>query len=243
MNPSATLVQSILHLDKVTVKYGFTKAIETVSFDLIPGMALGLIGANGAGKTTSIRAILGMLGVSEGKITIFEESKMTPKLLARIGFAPEEATPPEYLTAKEYLTFLSKFKIKAQESSEHSIESLLSWFELDPNKPIRKYSKGMRRRLVLSQAFLGKPDLIILDEPLNGLDPIMIQKLRERVVESRRSGASILYSSHILSELENSCTDVVMMHKGKVVMKGTIPALVETYGSVEKAFAANVGGN
>lgn len=232
----------ILELKDVTVKYGFSKAIDAVSFEVRKGMALGLIGANGAGKTTSIRALLGMLKVHHGSVEIFGETKLSPNSMLRIGFAPEDASPPEYLSAEEYLGFLAKYKLPDKSTRAPQIKDLLSWFDLDPGKTIRKYSKGMKRRLVLAQAFLGSPELIILDEPLNGLDPIMIQKLREKLIQCRNAGMSILYSSHILSELESSCTDVVMMHKGKVVLKNSVPNLVSQYGSVEKAFASQIGG-
>ncbi len=233
----------VVELKDITVNYGFYRAIDSVSFNLLPGMALGLIGANGAGKTTSIRAILGMLKIKKGQVTLFGESRCTSKTFHRIGFAPEEATPPEYLNAREYLTFLSKLKKQDISEMKRQVEDFLTWFDLDPNKPVRKYSKGMRRRLVLAQAFVGRPELIILDEPLNGLDPLMIQKLRTKLVEYRQKGASIIYSSHILSELETTCSDVVMMHKGKVVLRESIPNLIQKYGSVEKAFSSNVGGN
>lgn len=233
----------VLELSEVTVKYGFSKALDNVSFVVNTGMTLGLIGANGAGKTTSIRAFLGMIRLSQGQVRVFGENKLTPKLLQKIGFAPEDATPPEYLSAQEYMGFLSKYKNTNKNSEKSQIADLLNWFDLEPNKPIRKYSKGMRRRLILAQAFLGNPDLIILDEPLNGLDPIMIQKLREKIIQYRAAGTSILYSSHILAELETSCTDVVMMDKGKVVLQGTVAQLKEKYGSVEKAFSCHVGGS
>jgi ABC-2 type transport system ATP-binding protein len=237
-----TISDLVFSLRNVSVSYGFSKAINSVSFDLPRGQTLGLIGANGAGKTSSIRALLGMLKIKQGEISILGEKKCTPSVLKRLGFAPEEATPPEYLTAKEYLQFLAKLKNSDPVQNQKQIENFLAWFELDPNKLVRKYSKGMKRRLVLAQAFLGKPDLIILDEPLNGLDPLMIQKLREKLKDYRNQGTSILYSSHILSELENTCTDVVMMHRGSVVMKDTVQNLIKEYGGVEKAFAEKVGG-
>ncbi len=234
--------ESVFKLKNVSIAYGFSKAIDSVSFELKKGQALGLIGANGAGKTTSIKALLGMLRVKSGEVSILGSSKCNPQVLRKLGFAPEEASPPEYLTAKEYLQFLAKFKKQDTLSSHQQIEEFLSWFELDPNKLIRKYSKGMRRRLILAQAFLGKPELIILDEPLNGLDPLMIQKLRDKLKAYRSQGTSILYSSHILSELENTCTDVVMMHRGSVIMSDSVDNLVRQFGSVEKAFATKVGG-
>jgi ABC-2 type transport system ATP-binding protein len=237
-----TQLDPVFSLKNVSVNYGFSKAIESVSFELKKGQALGLIGANGAGKTSSIRALLGMLKIKQGEINILGEKKCTPDVLKKLGFAPEEATPPEYLTAKEYLEFLAKLKTDDPSQNRNQIEEFLNWFELDPNKLVRKYSKGMKRRLVLAQAFLGKPELIILDEPLNGLDPLMIQKLREKLKDYRTQGTSILYSSHILSELENTCTDVVMMHRGSVILKDTVQNLVKEYGGVEKAFAVQVEG-
>lgn len=232
----------VFELKNISVNYGFSKANDSVSFDLEPGKALGLIGANGAGKTTAIKALLGMVKIKNGEARLFGKTGCTPQVLKRLGFAPEEATPPEFLTAREYLKFLAKLKSHDLQNPMQQIDEFLAWFELDPQKTVRKYSKGMRRRLILAQAFLGKPELIILDEPLNGLDPIMIQKLREKLREYRQKGTSILYSSHILSELENTCTDVVMMHKGKVVLRDSVESLIKQYGSVEKAFSSKAGG-
>src|SRR5262249_36960575 len=104
----------------------------------------------------------------------------------------------------------------------------------------RQYSKGMRRRLVLAQAFLAEPELLILDEPLNGLDPLVIIKLRERLIAYRERGGSILYSSHILTEVEKSCSDVAILHEGKLVMMAPVPQIIAEFGSVEAAFAAKV---
>jgi ABC-type multidrug transport system ATPase subunit len=232
----------IFELKNVSVNYGFSKAIDNVSFELRRGQALGLIGANGAGKTTSIRALLGMLKVKSGVVNLLGRTGYSSSTFRQLGFAPEEATPPEYLTAKEYLEFLARLKSLDFVVARQQIADFLTWFELEPNKPVRKYSKGMRRRLILAQAFLGNPELIILDEPLNGLDPLMITKLRDKLKSYREQGSSILYSSHILSELENCCTDVVMMDHGSVVLKDSVTHLIQQYGSVEKAFSAKVGG-
>lgn len=234
--------QTIVKLTDISVYYGFSKAISSVSFELKKGKALGLIGANGAGKTTTIKVLLGMIKPKNGRVSILGENKCSPSVLKKLGFAPEEASPPEYLTAKEYLGFLSNFKTDKNVDRHRQVDEFISWFELDPSKVVRKYSKGMKKRLILAQAFLGQPDLIVLDEPLNGLDPIMIHKLREKLKSYQEKGTSILYSSHILSELENTCTDVVMMHRGSVILKESISKLVEQFGSVEKAFSTKVSG-
>ena len=233
--------ESVFKLNNVSVSYGTAKAIQGVSFELRKGQAIGLIGANGAGKTSSIRALLGMVPIREGEVQLLGQKKCTPQTLKRLGFAPEEASPPEYLTAVEYLQFLGKFKVSDSNRTTQEIDELLSWFELNPDKRVSQYSKGMRRRLILAQAFLGKPELLILDEPLNGLDPLMIQKLRDKLRDYRAMGVSILYSSHILSELENCCTDVVMMDHGSVIMQESVTNLVQQFGSIEKAFTAKMG--
>lgn len=232
----------VFRLTNVSVNYGFSKAIDSISFDLNRGKILGLIGANGAGKTTTIKALLGMLKINKGDVLILGEKKCYPRVCRKLGFAPEDASPPEYLTAKEYLGFLSKYKKSDAIDSEKQIGEFLDWFELDPNKAVSKYSKGMKRRLILAQAFLGSPELIILDEPLNGLDPIMIKKLRQKLKEYQNHGTSILYSSHILSEVESTCTDVAMMHRGSLIAKESVEILIKNFGGVEKAFASRVGG-
>jgi ABC-2 type transport system ATP-binding protein len=122
-----------------------------------------------------------------------------------------------------------------------TFNELLSWFELDPRKPIREYSKGMKRRITLAQAFLGEPDLVILDEPLNGLDPLVIVKLRNRLNEKRNKGTGLLYSSHILSEVEKCCSRAIILNEGKLVLDAPLDAIQSEYGSIENAFAKTVG--
>lgn len=243
IQPPMIEVQSdvVLKLVNVSVSYGFSKAIDSISFDIKKGQAIGLIGVNGAGKTTTIKALLGMMKIKSGEVSILGENQVSAKLFKRIGFAPEDATPPEYLTAREYLTFLLKFKKDPSVDTSQQVDEFLNWFDLDPNKHVRKYSKGMRRRLILAQAFLGKPDLIILDEPLNGLDPIMIQKLREKLRSYQQNGTSILYSSHILSELQHTCSDVVIMHRGLIIYRDSVENLISQFGSVETAFSNKIG--
>lgn len=232
---------TIFQLTDVSVGYGGFTAVRDISLSLVKGQALGLIGINGAGKTSTLRALLGMVKLKSGKVSVFGGVKLDQKALIKIGFAPEEGGPPEYLTGLEYLRFVGGFKINSKEELRKQVDELLSWFELDPNKTVKNYSKGMRRRLVLAQAFIGTPDFLVLDEPLNGLDPLMILKLRERVVNYRKNGGSILYSSHILSEIENTCSDIVILHKGSIVTQATVAQLVQDHGSVEKAFTNRVG--
>ena len=199
---------------------------------------MGLLGANGAGKTSTIRAILGLVRPAKGSIRVFGFAPGALKGLALLGFAPEEGCPPEYLTGKEYLVFVGRMRSKEdRKAAVQTADRLLADFELAPEKKIRDYSKGMRRRLVLAQAFVGAPKILILDEPLNGLDPLMILKLREYLSEYRKQGGSLLYSSHILSEVERTCTHVAILQEGELVLTDSMDNVVSNYGSVEGAFS------
>jgi len=231
---------SIFNIQNVRIAYGLRCAVDNVSLELKQGRSLGLLGINGAGKTSTIRAILGMLRPRRGKLTVFGHRPGHYKTFKRIGFAPEDAVPPEYLTAREYLAFVGAFRIKDRGRRRREVDELTGWFELQRNKKIRDFSKGMKRRLVLAQAFLGQPEFLILDEPLNGLDPLVIIKLRQRLDDYRKAGGTILYSSHILAEVEKTCTDIAILSKGKLIAFDTTKRLIEEFGSVERAFAEKV---
>jgi ABC-2 type transport system ATP-binding protein len=206
------------------------------------GESVGLLGANGAGKSSTLKALLGMLRPSGGEIKILGGKPGSFSNFEKLGFAPEEGVPPDYLSGKEYLSFVSRLKKPSKREHSEEVEELLSWFELDPRKPIREYSKGMKRRITLAQAFLGEPDLVVLDEPLNGLDPLMIVKLRNRLNEKRNKGMGLLYSSHILSEVEKCCSRAIILNEGKLVLDAPLEAIQSEYGSIENAFAKTVGG-
>jgi ABC-type multidrug transport system ATPase subunit len=233
----------IFQIEGLQVNYGFRTAVDSLSLSLQRGMSLGLLGLNGAGKTSTIAALLGMLRPRRGTVRLFGEKPGSPRLFSRLGFAPEEAVPPEFLSGEEYLSFVGELRVKNSVERKKQVSALLQWFELDPAKRIRQYSKGMRRRLILAQAFLGNPDLLILDEPLNGLDPLIIIKLRERLEAYRASGGTVLYSSHILNEVEKSCSDIAILFQGKLILNAPVPDLVRDYGSVESAFAAKHKGS
>jgi ABC-type multidrug transport system ATPase subunit len=240
ISTAAALTDSrpVLEIQDLTVRYRFRTAVKNLSLQVSAGHCLGLLGANGAGKTSTIRAILGLVRPAKGIIRIFGNSPGALKGLALLGFAPEEGCPPEYLTGKEYLVFVARMRSKEdRQSAVTTADKLLADFELAPDKKIRDYSKGMRRRLVLAQAFVGTPKILILDEPLNGLDPLMILKLREYLSEYRKNGGSLLYSSHILSEVERTCTHIAILQEGELVLSDSMENIVNSYGSVEGAFS------
>jgi ABC-2 type transport system ATP-binding protein len=226
---------SILEIKDLSVQYRLNRAVQGISFSIEKGESVGLLGMNGAGKTSTIRAILGMIRF-KGEVGLFGKRDRGWKPMKRIGYAPEDSVPPEFLSGKEYLEFIAALRMKNKAKRAAEVNRWLELFELSPDKKIRDYSKGMKRKIVLAQAFVGSPDLLILDEPLNGLDPLVIMKLREVILNYRDKG-TLLYSSHILSEVEKCCSRVIILAQGVTVLDESISKVTNTHGSVEKAFS------
>lgn len=225
----------------LSVSYGNRFAVEDLNLSIREGAALALLGLNGAGKTSTIHAMLGLVRPRTGSILLFGEKHGSIHSYKRIGYVPEDVLLPDFLSAKEYLMFAGSFKIADRQALRTQVGEILEWFELSATKKIRESSKGMIRRMVLAQAFLGPPKLLILDEPLNGLDPILIMKLREYLDKYRKNGGTLFYSSHILGEVEKTCTEIVLIRSGKVVYQSSTENTIAEFGSVENAFAQRLG--
>ncbi len=233
---------SVFQLEGLRVQYGRHLAVDSLSLTVEKGEALGLLGANGAGKTSTLRALMGMMKPSGGRVQVFGANPGSVGVLRRTGFAPEEAIPPERISGQEYLEFIGRMRLPKTAVRKDECAELLESFDLVPHKRVREYSKGMKRRLVLAQAFVGHPELLILDEPLNGLDPLIIVKLRQWLDRYRQNGGTLLYSSHILAEVEKTCTRIAILRRGELVLNVPVPEAVAKYGSVEAAFEATAGG-
>jgi ABC-2 type transport system ATP-binding protein len=229
-------LQPVVQIDGLVIQYGRAKAVDNVTLHLRKGESLGLLGANGAGKTSSLKALMGMMRPQRGTVRVFGSAPGTPSVLKRVGFAPEDALPPDRCSGAEYLDFVAQVRRLSSDEARKETTGLLEDFDLAPHKLVRDYSKGMKRRLVLAQAFVGRPELMVLDEPLNGLDPLIIVSLRNRLEKYRLAGGTLLYSSHILAEVEKSCTRIFVLRSGRAVLDSPLSDVLAQYGSVERAF-------
>jgi ABC-2 type transport system ATP-binding protein len=234
-------VSSQVEVKNLEVRYGQKRAVKGLTFSLGLGESVGLLGANGAGKSSTLKALLGMLPSTKGSISVLGFEPGDYRAFEKLGFAPEEGSAPEYLTGLEYLVFVGSLHHPNNRGIDQEALELLSWFELNRHQRIRDYSKGMKRRILLAQAFIGDPGLLILDEPLNGLDPLMIVKLREKLNQKRAHGTTILYSSHILAEVEKCCSRAIILREGEIVLDASLEQIIKEYGSVERAFTEKVG--
>lgn len=227
---------NIFNCNDLSASYRSKQVLHNLNLAQEEGSILGLLGQNGAGKTTTIKLLMGFIKPKTGDVRILNGKAGAIDVLKKIGFAPEEGEIPDYLNASEYLDFISRFRIEDNQKRKEAIAFWLDFFELDPKKTVKAYSKGMGRRLILAQAFLGDPEFLILDEPINGLDPLLVIKLRDKLLELRSKKVSILYSSHLLSEIEKCCSQIAILEKGKLVFNNTLEACLAQFGSVEKAF-------
>ncbi|HEY0812450.1 MAG TPA: alpha/beta fold hydrolase [Pseudonocardia sp.] len=209
-----------------TYKGGFS-AVKGVSFTVEQGMVLGLLGPNGAGKTTVLRMLMGLIRPTAGTITAFgEEIRPGAAVLARIGAFVEGPGFLPHLSGAENLALY--WSATGRPTEESHVEEALAIAGLGTSidRRVGAYSQGMRQRLAIAQAMLGLPDLLVLDEPTNGLDPPQIHAMREVLLRYAAEGRTVLVSSHLLAEVEQTCSHVVVMHHGKVVASGTVEAII-----------------
>ncbi|MGB8952107.1 MAG: ABC transporter ATP-binding protein [Candidatus Aminicenantales bacterium] len=204
--------------------YGNVLGLSDVSLEVEPGIT-GLLGPNGAGKSTFLKLITGQMKPSIGHVTINgQEVRNNYPLFSRIGFCPEHDSFFEEMTGWEFLTRLLSLHFFPRPEAEAKAKQMLEIVGLfdDRNRLIRAYSRGMRQRIKLAQAIAHEPEIIILDEPLNGLDPLGKRKVIRLIKEYRGEGKTIIVSSHVLPEIEAMTKNIILIHHGKILAQGDI---------------------
>lgn len=203
--------------------YGRRRALDGLDWTVPTGSVFGLVGSNGAGKTTAMAVAVGLLEADGGEIDLLGGGPFRAETHAgRVTLLPQDAGFPPHARVEELLRFYSRL----QGTGEDSVESLLDWVHLTDRRraAVRTLSHGMRRRLAIAQAFLGVPQLVFLDEPLNGLDPREAARIRE-LIRQRRGRQTIVISSHILSDIEALCDEVAFIEQGRCVRQDSLERL------------------
>ena len=209
-----------------------TRALEGVSISVQPGTIFGLLGRNGAGKTTLVKILLGLIHPASGSARILGEPPSSHRMRRRIGYLPEQMRLPEHMKAVSFLRFMGKINGVPEDKLRERVPSLLELLELDGarRKLLREYSKGMTQRLGIAQALVNDPDVLFLDEPTDGLDPLGRKQVRDLLNSLRAAGKTIFLNSHLLSEIELVCDSVAILETGRVVRTGPPRDLVTATG-------------
>lgn len=204
--------------------YRETIAVDGLSFEVPPGAVLGLVGPNGAGKTTTLRALAGIIRPTRGRLFVAGHDVVHDPVAAKreLAYIPDDPKLFDALTVWEHLQFMAAayrvldFQPKA--------EALLRQFELEPkrNTMAQELSRGMRQKVAICCAYLHDPRVILFDEPLTGLDPYAIRTLKSSIAERAAAGAAVMVSSHLLSLVEDRCTHLLILHRGKCLFSGTL---------------------
>jgi ABC-2 type transport system ATP-binding protein len=223
---------------------GGVRAVDGVGFTVPPGVVLGLLGPNGAGKSTTMRMIMGLIAPTAGEARVFgQQVHPGSPALARIGCFVEGPGFLPHLTGRQNLDLF--WRASGRTDSDPQLDDVLEIAGLGAaiDRRVRTYSQGMRQRLGIAQAMLGLPDLLLLDEPTNGLDPPQIKEMRMVVQDYARDGRTVIVSSHLLSEVEQTCSHVVVMSRGTVIASGTVADLLAGHGGsrLEDVFLEMVG--
>ncbi|MEU9854002.1 alpha/beta fold hydrolase [Streptomyces sp. NPDC047974] len=223
--PDPALAAVPLRITGLSKKYkgGDRYSVRDLSFQVEQGQVLGLLGPNGAGKTTTLRMLMGLITPDEGEIRVFGQAiRPGAPVLSRVGSFVEGAGFLPHLTGRENLELY--WKATGRPAEDAHLDEALRIANLGGalERAVRTYSQGMRQRLAIAQAMLGLPDLLILDEPTNGLDPPQIREMREVMIRYAAGGRTVIVSSHLLAEVEQSCTHLVVMDRGQLVQAGPV---------------------
>lgn len=217
-------MSAIIQAHELSRWYGIVMGLNNVSFEIETGLT-GLVGPNGAGKSTLIQIITGQLQPSSGRLTVFGQRPWNnPNLLKRIGYCPEGEAVPADLRPRDWLRALALLSGVSPNEADARSEAILDRVKLPRaawSKRMGQYSKGMKQRVKLGQGLLHGPELLVLDEPMNGLDPMGRQEMANTLKDLAAHGVSILISSHILAELEALCQSILILNWGRVLASGS----------------------
>ena len=228
-----------LRAEGLVKRFGARRALDGVDMEVAPGTALGLVGANGAGKTTFIKCALDLCAADAGRVEIFGRDSRQAAARARLAYLPERFVPPYYLLGREFLAMTLELAHASFERAR--ADALATELELDPqalDRPVRQLSKGMTQKLGLAACFLLPRNLYVLDEPMSGLDPAGRVAVKSVLRRLHHGGSALLFTSHVLADVEELCSTITVLERGSVRFRGAPAELCRRYGetNLELAF-------
>lgn len=240
----------MLQVNNLTKKFKDKIAVNNISFNVSPGEIVGLLGENGAGKTTTLRMISTMLKISDGEVIVneYNAAKEPEKVRSEVGILfGGDVGLYERLTGRENIKYFADlYGIKKDEANK-KIDELAKSFQMEDyiNKPVGKYSRGMKQKISIARSIIHTPSVMLFDEPTTGLDVSASRVVQDFILKCKEEGKTILFSSHSMKEVEKLCDRVVIINKGTLLENCTIPELKEKYNNndLEEVFLSLIGGN
>lgn len=224
-------METILTVENLSKKYGYITAVKDLSFTIYKGNVYGLLGPNGSGKSTTLGMVLNVVNPTAGTFHWFDNALTTHEALKKVGAIIERPNFYPYMTALQNLKLVCKIKEVPEKRIQEKLELVGLWPRR--NSKFRTYSLGMKQRLAIASALLNDPEILILDEPTNGLDPQGIHQIREIIKRIASQGTTILLASHLLDEVEKVCTHVVILRKGEKLYSGRVDEMMASHGFFE----------
>jgi ABC-2 type transport system ATP-binding protein len=232
----------ILRAENVYKHFGNYTALKDVSIAVKKGTVFGLLGPNGAGKTTLIRIINQITGPDEGKL-FFEDQKLSQQHVSRIGYLPEERGLYKKMNVGEQAMYLARLKGMSKKEAFHELTVWFKKFEIEHwwNKKVEELSKGMAQKVQFITTVIHKPSLLILDEPFSGFDPINANLIKNEILELKKQGVTIIFSTHNMSSVEEMCDDIALINKSEVLLSGSVKEIKKQY--AKNIFEVEFNGN
>lgn len=224
-------MSTILSVNDLTKKFGYLTAVKDLSFTIEKGNVYGILGPNGSGKSTTLGIILNVVNRTTGEFSWFDGSTSTHDALKKVGAIIERPNFYPYMSAIKNLHLVCKIKNVPEDKIQEKLELVGLWERKDSK--FKTYSLGMKQRLAIASALLNDPEILILDEPTNGLDPAGIHQIREIIKKIAAQGTTILLASHLLDEVEKVCSHVVILRKGEKLYSGPVDEMLASYGFFE----------
>jgi ABC-2 type transport system ATP-binding protein len=234
---------SSIEIKNLSTSYGKTQVLHDISFNVPNNSCFGLIGLNGAGKTTLIKVLLGLRQATAGEATILGQAIGSQEVKEKIAYLPEKFEPPAFISGFEFINFTQK--LYGRSTSKEAILEMATALQLQHEalpRRVTSYSKGMRQKLGLMATLLSNCPLVILDEPMSGLDPQARILVKDAIVNYQKGGNTVLICSHILADLEEMCPAIAVLHQGHLAFNGSPVALISQTGqaNLERAFLSQI---
>jgi ABC-2 type transport system ATP-binding protein len=235
----------MIQFKNVDKNYKHQRILEKINLTVAPGEFFGLVGVNGAGKTTLIKSLLDLCDINKGHIRLFNLSHRNHQARNNLAFLPEQFFPPSYLTGQDFLTYMARlyghrYQLKPTEKSEqiYQICQTLDFSITALKQPVRDYSKGMAQKIGLISCFLSHKKLLVLDEPMTGLDPKARAYLKNYLLKLRENGTTLFFSTHLLVDVEVLCDRMAILHEGRLQFVGTPQTCCEKFAAsdLEQAY-------